>query len=175
MGAAPSGVSAPGGDHIAASLAHLETLARIVATLKGDQPAVATPAPWLEKMYQDGIRRNHELEEKLQRKISNPVTVHQAEPTDELAAWPDFLRPFAPQIKAFGIQTMEALGSKLLGKGLESAGLRFLVLRNPKFREIWADPEKRQAAAAGIIQSLGEAGEALVGLFAEEMAKGGAE
>lgn len=173
-GMAPSVAAIATGGDLMSGIANLRALVEVVVMLKGDQPAAGTPAPWLEKMYQEKIKRLDELEEKMQRKLSGPaVTVHSTnEPVDELAAWPDFLRPFAPSIKAYGIKTMEALAGKLLGGGLEGAGLRFLVLRNPTFQALWSDPAKREGAAAAIIAALGEPGEHLVRLFAEEMAKG---
>ncbi len=170
--ASPAAIAA-GGD-LMTGINNLRALVEVVVMLKGDQPAggAGAPPPWLEKMYQEKIKRLDELEEKMQRKISAPVTVHSNEPVDELAGWPDFLRPFAPAIKRYGIQTMESLAGKLLGGGLESAGLRFLVFRNPTFQALWNDPVKREAAAATIIAALGQPGESLVRLFAEEMAKG---
>jgi len=179
--AAPNaGVSLPaaqaaGGD-LMGGIANLRALAEVVSMLQGNQPAAAAPAPWLEKMYQEKIRRLDELEEKMQRKLSMPaVTVHNNEPADELAGWPDFLRPFAPQIKSYGIKTLEALAGKLMGGGLESAGLRFLVLNNPHFKALWNDPAKRETAAAAIIGALGEPGENLVRLFMEQMGAAGGE
>lgn len=179
-GAAPSlpAASAAGGD-LVAGINNLRALAEVVAMLKGDQ--VAAPAPaWMEKMYQEKLKRLDEMEERLQKKLTGGnVIVSQGKPAEESgSAWPEFLRPFAPQIKAFGIQTMEALAGKLLGAGLESAGLRFLVLNNPTFQALWADEAKRNEAASAIISALGEAGENLVALFAREMAgrgQGGAQ
>ncbi len=172
-GMAPPAVQTVGGD-LASGIANLEALTRIVVMLKGGEAAnAAAPAPWLEKMYQEKIKRLDELEEKLQRKISSPVEVHKTEPMDELAGWPDFLRPFVPHIKEYGIKTLDALGAKLMGNGPMSAGLRFMVLRNAQFKATWNDPAKREAAAAAIIQALGEPGENLVKLLAEEMAAGG--
>lgn len=177
--AAPSAGTPPpvpqgAGGELGLGLGSLRQLAEILVMLQGNQPATASPAPWLEKMYQEKIRRLDELEEKMQRKLSAPVvSTHEKEQTDELAAWPEFLRPFAPQIKAYGIQTIQALAQKLLGGGLEAAGLRFLVLNNKTFQALWADPAKREGAAAAIIGALGEAGENLVRLFMEEMEKRG--
>lgn len=173
-GAAPSLPAAPaaGGD-LRAGIASLRELAEVVAMLQGNQPAGPAAPAWMEKMYQDKLRRLDELEEKLQKKLTGGnVIVSQGKPADEAgSAWPEFLRPFAPQIKAFGIQTIEALAGKLLGGGIESAGLRFLVLNNPTFQALWADEAKRNEAASAIIGALGEAGENLVSLFAQEMAK----
>lgn len=163
---------AAGGD-LMGGIANLRALAEVVSMLQGNQPAAAAPAPWLEKMYQEKIRRLDELEEKMQRKLSAPiVSSHNTDPVDELAAWPDFLKPFAPQIKAYGIKTLEALAGKLMGSGLEGAGLRFLVLNNPHFKALWSDPVKREAAAAAIIGALGEPGENLVRLIMEQMGAG---
>lgn len=179
-GAAPSpaGLQGPAGD-LRSGIASLRELAEVVAMLQGNQPAAPAAPAWMEKMYQEKLRRLDELEEKLQKKLTGGnVIVSQGKPADEAgSAWPEFLRPFAPQIKAFGIQTMEALAGKLLGAGLESAGLRFLVLNNPTFQALWADEAKRNEAATAIISALGEAGENLVALFAQEMAKrqGGAQ
>lgn len=180
-GAAPSlpAASAAGGD-LVAGITNLRALAEVVAMLKGDQVAAPAPPAWMEKMYQDKLRRLDELEEKLQKKLSGgSVIVSQGKPAtdDPDQAWPEFLRPFAPQIKAFGIKTMEALAGKLLSQGLEGAGLRFLVLNNPAFQALWADEGKRNEAATAIIGALGEAGENLVALFAREMAsrQGGAQ
>ncbi len=154
-------------------LDQLRQLAEILVMLKGDQaPGPAVPA-WIERMYQEKLKRLDEMEIKMERRIANNVQVHNKEPEDENAAWPEFIRPFAPQIKAYGIQTLQALGQKLMGGGLDSMGLRFLVLNNPAFKTMWADPEKRTNAAAAIIGALGEAGENLVKLFMEEMQKRG--
>ncbi len=174
-GMAPSVAAIAAGGDLMSGIANLRALVEVVVMLKGDQPAGAgAPPPWLEKMYQEKIRRLDELEEKMQRKISMPaVTVHSNEPADELAAWPDFLRPFAPTIKQYGIKTLEALAAKLMGSGMEGVGLRFLVLNNPTFKALWSDPAKREAAAAGIIAALGEPGENLVRFFMEQMTGAG--
>ncbi len=170
-GAAPSSsaASAAGGD-LQTGILNLRALAEVVAMLKGDQVATPAAPAWMEKMYQDKLRRLDDLEDRLQKKLSGGVIVHQNKPAEETgSAWPEFLRPFAPQIKSFGISTMEALAGKLLGGGLEGAGLRFLVLNNPTFKALWADEAKRNEAASAIITALGEAGENLVALFAREM------
>lgn len=172
-GMAPLVAAPAAGGDLMGGIANLRALAEVVSMLQGNQPAAPAAAPWLEKMYQEKIRRLDELEDKMQRKLSAPtVTVHNNEPADELAGWPDFLRPFAPQIKAYGIKTLEALAGKLMGSGLEGAGLRFLVLNNPHFKALWSDPVKREAAAAAIIGALGEPGENLVRLIMEQMGAG---
>ncbi len=172
----PPPVAQAAGGELGLGLGSLRQLAEILVMLQGQQTGAPAAPVWMEKMYQEKIKRLDELEDKLQRKLIGPaVTVHNNEPADELAAWPEFLRPFAPKIKEYGISTIQSLASKLLGGGFESAGLRFMVLRNPSFKAIWADAAKRESAAASIISALGEAGENLVRLFAEEMAKGGAE
>lgn len=170
--AAPPVPQGAGGD-LFSGIANLRALAEVVQMLQGNQPAAPAGAPaWLEKMYQDKIRRLDEMEEKLQRKLAAPaVTVHEVE--DEAAGWPEFLRPFVPTIKQYGIKTIEALAGKLMGGGFEGAGLRFLVLNSPTFQAIWQDPTKREAAAAALISSLGDLGENLVRLLAEEMSKRG--
>jgi hypothetical protein len=174
----PAGAQASAGD-LRSSIGNLRELAEVLVMLKGDSPIGGAPpaAPaWLEKMYQDKLKRLEELEEKLQRKITGQgMLITQGKPPaaedDKDSFWPEFLRPYVPGIKKFGISTMESLASKLLGGGLESAGLRFLVLNNPEFQALWADEARRNEAAQTIISALGHAGENLVGLFAQEMAK----
>jgi len=171
----PSAVHPAGGDSFGSQIANLRALVECVQLLQGNQPAqaVATPA-WYDKIMQEKIRNLSEMEDKMQRKLAAPaVTVHEREPEDEAAGWPEFLKPFVPAIKQYGIQTLQALAGKLMGGGLEGAGLRWMVMKSPTFLALWQDPVKREAAAAALISSLGDVGENLVRMIAEEMAKVG--
>lgn len=161
-----SGLPAPayagGGPTFSDNMRQLKELAEILVMLRPD--GAATPAagniPVLEKMLTDKIRRLDELEEKLIKR-STTVTVGTKPANDE--AWPEFIKPFAPYIKDWGL--------KMLGGGVEASILKKLVLSNDSFKAVWADADKRGAAAQAIIHHLGEAGENLVRLFQTEMEK----
>lgn len=164
--APPVAASAVAGASRRELFSEMRELVELINALRPDQPQGA-PA-WLERLYQDKIRRLDDLEQKMERKLAAPIVTNGKSP-EEMEAWPEFLRPFVPGIKSFGIRTMENLAQKLMGGNLESMGIRALVFNHPTFREIWSDVERRNAAAQALITSLGEAGENLVKLFEAEM------
>lgn len=170
---AQAGAGASGGPYDRrAMLAELKEMVELVNLLRPREEAAAAMPAWYESMMKDKLMRIADYEAKLERKVI--VTTSGSAPApanngNELAAWPEFIRPFVPAIKQWGFATMQDLAGKLLGRGLESMGLRALVLNNPMFRQIWADEDKRNAAATALITTLGEAGENLVKLFAQEM------
>jgi len=137
----------------------------------GAPAAISSPTlTLLEKRYAEKLAAVEDLEDKLRKKLHGGANVIVGDKKeDALSAWPEFIRPFVPELKRFGMSKLKDLADNLLGGGFFGSMIKSAVVSNPAFQSMWQDAGRRQAAYDALVPHIGApAADALFQMFLAE-------
>lgn len=170
-GASPAAAQAGAGEGSRRQvLSDMLLLSEIMKNMRGDAPAQGAPATGagigvdaLEKHLDRQLKRADDLVERWEKKVYSPPAPPKVEEKKGIDV-DGLVKSYMPKISEWM--------DKLLGNDTISDFVRGQIIKDAKFKEVWADEGKRVLLAQSLTEHLGDAGGKLFNLFSEQVAKG---